>query len=95
MKTFARHDIRLRPQYIANAGLHVHQFDEAESRIIGVEEQIDVTICSRLISGHRTEKIKMSDAKAMEISLAGPQSLYYLLSGHGRRSEARLMSRMV
>ena len=67
MQTFPRHHIGLRTQDVMHAFLHVHQFDQAEARIVGVEEKIHIAFSARLLASHRPEQVKTGYAETMQL----------------------------
>lgn len=66
-----------------NAFLHIHQFYEAETRIVRVEEKIHVAVGPRLRASNRPEQIKMGDTEAMQFRFMGAERRDYLLSIQG------------
>src|SRR5579859_320259 len=83
MEACPRHHVGLRAEDVVNALLHVHQFDQAEARVVGVEKQIHIAVRPGFLTGHRSEQIKAGYAEAMQFGLMGTERRDYLLSIHG------------
>ncbi len=57
----ARHDVDLCSENVADLIMNVDQIDQAEARVVGIEEQIDVAGRPRLIPCDRPEQVKPRD----------------------------------
>jgi hypothetical protein len=83
MKARPCHHVGLGAEDVMDAFLHVHQVDETEARIVGIEEQIHVAISSGFLPGDRSEQVKTSDPEAVQLGFVGAERRYYLLSIQG------------
>jgi hypothetical protein len=62
VEAVAGHDIGFEAEDGADPVLDQHQHDQAEPRIIVVEEQVDVAPTVRFVAGSRAEQIERGDA---------------------------------
>lgn len=65
----AGHDIGFNAEDGGNLLLNVNEFDQAETRVVRVEEQIDVAVSSSLLAGDRAEKIQLCDTGPVKVGL--------------------------
>jgi hypothetical protein len=82
MEAGSRHHVGFRTEDIAHPFLDIDQFDEAETWVVGIEEQIDVAVRPGLQSGDRAEQMQPSYPRPMKIGFVGAKGRDHLISIH-------------
>jgi hypothetical protein len=82
MEAGPRHHVGFRTEDIAHPFLDIDQFDEAETWVVGIEEQIDVAVRPVLPSGDGAEQVQPSYPRPMQIGFVGAKGRDHLISIH-------------
>jgi hypothetical protein len=88
MQTGPRHHIGFRPEDIADTIPNNDQLDQAEPRVVRIEEEIDIAVRSGFLPGDRAELVQPSHPRSMKLGFvrAKPRdhrSRSMKVSGHG------------
>lgn len=82
MKAGTGHDVCFYAQDRVDLLLQVDKLDQAESRVIRIEEEVDIAVGSALVARDGPEQIKMRYTKAMKVALVFSQRRKHLFSVH-------------
>lgn len=83
MDAASAHHVGAGVQQLGDAVVEGDQLDQAEMRIVEIEEQIDIAVRPRLVLGDRPEQVKTRDAKALQVGRMAPQCGKDLVAFHG------------
>jgi hypothetical protein len=71
MEAGPRHHVGFRPKDLTHPFLDVDEVDKAKSGIIGIEEEVNITVRLRVTPSNRAEQIEPRHAGAMKIGFMG------------------------
>jgi len=89
MEAGTRHNVGVHAKNGVYEFLEVDQFDQAETRIVGIKKKVDVAVRSRLLARHGSEEVEMSHPKMMQLRLMRTKRPDHLLSIHAGPARIR------